>query len=105
MDEFSWMTFSLRDTNFPPSKEMEWLQIEEIHETKALLMGMSSEERVMCRAVMLLSLASGNLFRLLVFKSVRKQGEYIEEIHSSKGSDSAQGRGTRRAQALQLLDQ
>ena len=104
MDEFSWMTFSLRDRNFPPSKER-WLQIEEIHETKALLMGMSPEERVMCRAVMLLSLASGNLFRLLVFKSVRKQGEYIEEIYSSKGSDSAQGRGTRRAQALQLLDQ
>ena len=83
MDEFSWMTFSLRDTDFPPSKE-KWLEIEEIHETKALLMGMSHKERVMCRAVMILSLASGNLFRLLVFKSVRKQGEYIEEIYSSK---------------------
>ena len=104
MDEFSCMTFSLRDTNFPPSKE-NWLHIEEIHETKSLLMGMSPEERVMCRAVMVLSLASGNLFRLLVFKYVRKQGKYIEEIHLNKRSDSAQGRGTRRAQALQLLDQ
>ena len=98
MDEFSWMTFSLRDTDFPPSKE-KWLEIEEIHETKALLMGMSPEERVMCRAVMILSLASGNLFRLLVFKSVRKQGEYIEEIYSSKGSDRGGGK------ALQFLDQ
>ena len=73
MDEFSWITFSLRDADYPPSKQ--WLKIEEIHETKALWMGMRTEEKVMCRAVMLLSLASGNLFRLLVFKSVRKQGK------------------------------
>ena len=74
MDEFSWMTISLRDTDYPPFIE-KWLKIEEIHETKALLMGMSLEEKVMCRAVMILSLALGNLFRLLVFKSVRKQGK------------------------------